>query len=142
MSLADEPDLTRELDAAEAIVTGRETPETEIQRLRDHIDADHRVMVQLGRIAESAVQMLEHISMDTDEDREFHARAVGALRGRLDEMAATMKEANEAAGTICRCALEKGRMLHRGDCPLYPGEPLRMTAAQFREIPEDDLRDR
>ena len=36
-------------------------------------------------------------------------------------------------GTICRCALEKGRMLHRDDCPLYPGTPLRLTAEQFRE---------
>lgn len=64
---------------------------------RAHIGADHLVMVQLGRIADVAVQMLEHVNMDTDEDRELHARAVGALRGRLDEMAATMKEANEAA---------------------------------------------
>ena len=41
--------------------------------------------------------MLEHINMDTDEDRELHARAVGALRARLGELAAKMKEANEAA---------------------------------------------
>lgn len=66
-------------------------------RLRDHIDTDHAVMVALGRIAEAAVTMLEHVSMDTEEDREFHARAVGALRGQLGKMAATMKEANEMA---------------------------------------------
>lgn len=63
---------------------------------KQHLDTDHAVMVKLGRIADTAVRMLEHINMDTDEDRELHARAVGALRGRLDEMAATMKEANEA----------------------------------------------
>ena len=68
---------------------------TEISRLRDHIDTDHGVMVQLGLLADAAVKMLEHVNMDTDEDRELHARAVAALRGRLDEMAATMKEANE-----------------------------------------------
>ena len=67
---------------------------TEIARLRDHIDTDHGIMVQLGLIADAAVKMLEHVNMDTDEDRELHARAVGALRGRLDEIAATMKEAN------------------------------------------------
>ena len=71
---------------------------TEIARLRGHIDTDHGVMVQLGIIADAAVKMLEHINMDTDEDRKLHARAVGALRGRLDELAATMKEANDAAG--------------------------------------------
>jgi len=69
---------------------------TEIARLRDHIDTDHGIMVQLGIIADSAVKMLEHISMDTVEDRELHARATGALRGRLDELAAGMKEADEA----------------------------------------------
>lgn len=74
---------------------------TEIARLRAHLDTDHGVMVRLGRIADSAVKMLEHISMDTDEDRELHDRAVGALRGRLDELAATMKEANEAAKPVC-----------------------------------------
>ena len=93
--LSDEPDLTRELDAAEDIVMGTVPPE--VQALRDHIDRDHAVMVKLGLIADAAVKMLEHISMDTAEDREFHARAVGALRGRLDELAAKMKEANEAA---------------------------------------------
>jgi hypothetical protein len=72
----------------------------DVARLRTHLDADHAVMVQLGRIADAAVKMLEHVNMDTDEDREFHARAVGALRARLDEMAATMKEANEAARDI------------------------------------------
>jgi hypothetical protein len=71
---------------------------TEITRLRAHIDTDHGVMVQLGLIADAAVKMLEHVNMDTDEDRELHARAVGALRGRLSELAAAMKEANEAAG--------------------------------------------
>ena len=64
--------------------------------LRAHIDADHAVMVQLGIVADAAVQMLEHINMDTDEDRELHARAVGALRGQLDELAAKTKEANPA----------------------------------------------
>lgn len=68
----------------------------EIARLRDHIDRDHGVMVQLGIIADSAVKMLEHVNMDTDEDRELHARAVGALRGRLSELAAAMKEADGA----------------------------------------------
>jgi hypothetical protein len=72
--------------------------------LRDHIDADHAVMVQLGRIADAAVKTLEHISMDTDEDRELHARAVGALRSRLDEMAATIKEANESVCPKCGTA--------------------------------------
>ena len=69
----------------------------EIFRLREHIDTDHAVMVHLGRIADAAVRMLEHVSMDTDEDRDLHARAVVALRGRLDELAATVKEANAAA---------------------------------------------
>ena len=78
-------------------MAGRAAELAEIQALRDHIDADHAVMVQLGRIAEIAVQMLEHINMDTVEDRELHARAVGALRARLGELAAKMKEANEAA---------------------------------------------
>ena len=67
-----------------------------IEALRDHIDRDHGVMVQLGIIADSAVKMLEHVNMDTDEDRELHARAVGALRGRLSELAAEMKEADGA----------------------------------------------
>lgn len=89
-----EPDLMAELDAAEDIVMGRETATAQIARLRDHIDADHGIMVQLGIIADSAVKMLEHINMDTDEDRELHARAVGALRGRLSELAAAMKEAD------------------------------------------------
>ena len=71
---------------------------TEIARLREHIDTDHGIMVQLGLIADHALQMLEHVNMYTPEDRELHARAVGALRGRLDELAAAMKEANEAAG--------------------------------------------
>jgi hypothetical protein len=91
----DIPDLTAELDEAGAIVTGTVPPE--VQALRDHIDADHAVMVKLGRIADAAVKMLEHVNMDTDEDRELHARAVGALRARLGEMAVTMKGANEAA---------------------------------------------
>jgi len=69
---------------------------TEITRLRSHLDAVHLVMIQLGRIADAAVKMLEHVNTDTGEDRELHARAVGALRARLDEIAATMKEANEA----------------------------------------------
>jgi hypothetical protein len=73
------------------------TGKAEITRLREHIDTDHGVMVQLGRIAEAAIQMLEHVNMDTDEDRELHARAVAALRGRLGEIAATMKEANGTA---------------------------------------------
>ena len=66
----------------------------DVARLRDHIDRDHGVMVQLGIIADSAVKMLEHVNMDTDEDRELHARAVSALRGRLSELAAAMKEAD------------------------------------------------
>ncbi len=90
-----EPDLSAELDAAEDIVMGTVPPE--VQALRDHIDADHLVMVQLGIIADAAIKMLEHVSMDTDEDRELHARATGALRDRLGEIAAAMKEANEAA---------------------------------------------
>jgi ATP/maltotriose-dependent transcriptional regulator MalT len=76
------------------------TREAEITRLREHIDTDHGVMVNLGQIADAAVQMLEHVNMDTDEDRELHARAVAALRGRLDEIAAAMKEANEAAHEV------------------------------------------
>jgi hypothetical protein len=95
-----EPDLSAELDAAEDIVMGTVPPE--VQALRDHIDADHGLMVQLGIIADAAVKMLEHISMDTDEDRELHARAVGALRGRLDELAAGLKEANEARDGECQ----------------------------------------
>lgn len=71
--------------------------DAEIARLREHIDTDHGAMVQLGIIADSAVKMLEHINMDTAEDRELHARATGALRGRLSELAATMKEASEVA---------------------------------------------
>jgi len=67
----------------------------EIETLRGHIDRDHGVMIQLGIIADSAVKMLEHVNMDTDEDRELHARAVGALRGRLSELAAAIKEADE-----------------------------------------------
>ena len=78
-------------------MAGRAAELAEIQALRDHIDADHAVMVQLGIVADAAVQMLEHINMDTVEDRELHARAVGALRARLGELAAKMKEANEAA---------------------------------------------
>ncbi len=78
-------------------MAGREAELAEVQALRDHIDRDHLTMVQLGRIADAAVKMLEHVNMDTDEDRELHDRAVAALRGRLDKMAATMKEANEAA---------------------------------------------
>ncbi len=70
----------------------------EVARLRGHIDRDHGIMVQLGIIADSVVKMLEHISMDTPEDRELHARATGALRGRLSELAAAMKEADEASG--------------------------------------------
>jgi len=70
---------------------------TEITRLRAHVDTDHGIMVQLGLIADAAVKMLEHVNMDTDEDRELHARAVGALRARLGELAAAVKEANEAA---------------------------------------------
>ena len=66
----------------------------DVTRLRDHIDRDHGIMVQLGLVAEAAVAMLEHINMDTDEDRELHARAVGALRGRLSELAAAIKEAD------------------------------------------------
>jgi len=81
---------------------------TEIARLRGHIDTDHGVMVQLGIIADAAVKMLEHINMDTDEDRELHARAVSALRGRLDELAAAMKEANGAADWPDRGAAENG----------------------------------
>jgi hypothetical protein len=61
-------------------------------QLRDHIDADHVVMVRLGRVAaalsrtaESAVQILEQIRMDTAEDQELHARAIAALRGSLDK---------------------------------------------------------
>jgi hypothetical protein len=69
----------------------------QVNSLCAHLDTDHAVMVALGRIAEAAVTMLEHVTMDTEEDREFHARAVGALRSRLDEIAATMKEANEMA---------------------------------------------
>jgi hypothetical protein len=84
-------DLARAaLEAAAPILAGP---------LRAHIDADHGVMVQLGIIADAAVKMLERINMDTAEDRELHARAVGALRGRLDELAAAMKEANEPAGS-------------------------------------------
>lgn len=64
--------------------------------LREHIDADHAVMVKLGRLADAAVRMLEHVNMDTDKDRELHARAVGALRGGLDDLAARMKAANDA----------------------------------------------
>ena len=79
-------------------VTAAEDVMLEIVRLRDHIDRDHAVMVQLGRIADAAVRMLEHVNMDTDEDRELHARAVGALRSRLSEIAANMKEANDAGG--------------------------------------------
>lgn len=90
-----EPDLTAEMDAAEDIVMDTVPPE--VQALRDHIDADHLVMVQLGRIADAAVKMLERVSMDTDEDRELHARAVSALRDRLGEIAAAMKEANDSA---------------------------------------------
>lgn len=74
-----------------------ETYKSPADDLGEHLDADHRTMIQLGRIADAAIKMLEHINMDTDEDRELHARAVGALRGRLDELAAAMKEANEAA---------------------------------------------
>ena len=67
---------------------------TEITALREHhIDCDHGIMVQLGRIADAAVKMLEHINMDTAEDRELHDRAVSALHGRLGELAAAMKEA-------------------------------------------------
>jgi hypothetical protein len=71
--------------------------DADVARLRDHIDADHGVMVQLGRIADAAVQMLEHVNMDTVEDREFHARATGALRGRLGELTAKMKETDGAS---------------------------------------------
>jgi hypothetical protein len=81
------------LSATKAI-TGAQA---EITGLREHIDTDHGVMVQLGRIADAAVKMLEHVNMDTEEDRALHARAVSALRGRLDEIAMTMKEANDAA---------------------------------------------
>ena len=70
---------------------------TEIARLRAHLDTDHGIMVQLGIIADHALKMLEHVNMDTTEDRELHARAVSALRGRLDELAGKMKEMNEAA---------------------------------------------
>ena len=101
-----EPDLFAELDAAEDIVMDCVPPE--VQRLRDHIDTDHGVMVQLGLIADSAVKMLEHVNMDTEEDRELHARAVSALRGRLDEIAATMKETNGAADWPDRGAAENG----------------------------------
>ena len=69
--------------------TAAEDVMTEISRLRDHIDADHLVMVQLGLLADAAVKMLEHVNMDTDEDRELHARATGALRGRLTQFAVT-----------------------------------------------------
>ena len=78
-------------------------PDDPDARIREHIDTDHLVMVQLGRIADIAVQMLEHVNMDTDEDRELHARAVGALRGRLDEIAATMKEANDVPPVCPKC---------------------------------------
>lgn len=67
----------------------------QINNLTAHLDTDHGIMVQLGIIADSAVKMLEHVNMDTDEDRELHARAVGALRGRLSELAAAMKEADD-----------------------------------------------
>lgn len=87
-----ELDLTADRDAAEDIVMGTVPPE--VQALRDHIDRDHGIMVQLGRVADHALSMLEHVNMDTDEDRALHARAVGALRGRLNEIAATMKEAD------------------------------------------------
>jgi hypothetical protein len=83
------------LEAAAPLLS--ETLRIEIVNLHGHLDADHAVMVQLGHLAETAVQMLEHVRMDTDEDRELHARAVGALRDRLGEIAAAVKEANEAA---------------------------------------------
>lgn len=74
---------------------------TEIARLREHLDTDHGIMVQLGRIADTAVKMLEHVNMDTAGDRELHDRAVGALRGRLDELAGKLKEMNETAKPVC-----------------------------------------
>lgn len=81
-------------------MAGRDAELAEVQALRDHIDRDHGIMVQLGIIADSAVKMLEHVNMDTEEDRELHARATGALRARLGEIAATMKEADGAVGDI------------------------------------------
>jgi hypothetical protein len=78
------------------LATAEESVMREIQALRDYIDADHGIMIQLGRIADAAVKMLEHMNMDTGEDRELHARATSALRGRLNELAAVMEEANEA----------------------------------------------
>jgi hypothetical protein len=81
-------------EAHKVLASGGE-PETEA--LRAHIDADHGVLVQLGRIADAAIKMLEHVNMDTEEDRALHTRAVGALRGRLDEITAKVKEANETA---------------------------------------------
>jgi hypothetical protein len=113
------PDLTAGLDAAggtyeyPAEVVHRRAAETaalhqENARLRDHLDRDHGVMVQLGIIADSAVKILEHVNMDTAEDRELHARAVGALRGRLSELAAEMKEADDAADWPDRGAAENG----------------------------------
>lgn len=94
VAVRDDLDLTSELDEADDIVMGRDTPQAEIARLREHIDTDHRVMIQLGIVADSAVKMLEHVNMDTEQDRELHARAVGTLRGRLSELAAAMKEAD------------------------------------------------
>ena len=68
-------------------------------QLRDHIDADHAVMVRLGQIAaslsrtaESAVQILEQIRMDTAGDQELHAQAIAALRGSLDKARAGLAE--------------------------------------------------
>jgi hypothetical protein len=81
----------------EGLSVAEEPVMAEIQRLRDHLDRDHGVMVQLGIIADCAVKILEHVNMDTDEDRELHARATGALRARLSELAAAMKEADEAS---------------------------------------------
>jgi hypothetical protein len=155
----DDPDLTSGLDAAEAIVMGDETGTAcpgRIGSLIAHLDADHAVMVELGRIAEAAVQMLEHIIMDTDEDREFHAGAVGALRGRLGEIAAAMKEAQQEparyppvasfavfmAGLAASAAiLLAGGWLLRGLRDRCRAETARDRAADALDcsgIPEDD----
>lgn len=59
--------------------------------LQHHIDADHKVLIDLGvlaaaykKVATDAIAGLEHISMDTDENRDLHARLTVGLTAALE----------------------------------------------------------
>ncbi|HSR83481.1 MAG TPA: hypothetical protein VLM11_04800 [Streptosporangiaceae bacterium] len=69
----------------------RQEAEAKATELQQHMDADHKVLIELGvlaaaykRVAADAISGLEHISMDTDEDRDLHARLIAGFKAALD----------------------------------------------------------